>query len=403
MLICGIDIGKYNHEACLIDETGRQLAKTLRFENTTDGAARLLSYIHGCNQEKEATVIGMEATGHYWLSLYCFLFDQGFQVNVINPIQSDAIRNLFLRKTKNDAKDSFLIAETIRIGRFSHTELADEDVLALRQLCRHRMDLVDYIADQKRRIIGVMDRVFPEYQHFFSDMFGKSSKELLAQAVTPEEILSIETDELCAILKKASRGRFGEAKAEEIRAAAKNSFGITIATSAFAMQLRQLLEMIDLLERQLDELDFEIEQYMIKLDTCITSCPGVGNVLGGVILGEIGDVSRFPEPKKLVAFVGVDPSVRQSGEFVGTQNKISKRGSPHLRRAIWLAANVAAFRDPVLSVTIILRTRHGSPPCLVPSCCLSYNERANWPDESFLGLPTSRSQTVSQPLIAAFV
>lgn len=349
MLICGIDIGKNNHEACLVDETGRQLSRTLRFANTTDGAGRLLDYVNGCNQGKQTVVVGMEATGHYWLSLYCFLFDEGFQVNVINPIQSDAVRNLFLRKTKNDAKDSFLIAETIRIGRFSHTELADEDVLALRQLSRHRMDLVDYIADQKRRIIGVMDRVFPEYQGLFSDMFGKSSTEVLSKAVTPEEILAIPTEELSALLKKASRGRFGEAKAEEIRAAAQSSFGITIATSAFAMQLRQLLEMIGLLERQLDELEFEIEQYMVKMDTCITTCPGVGNVLGAVILGEIGDISRFPEAKKLVAFVGVDPSVRQSGQFIGTQNKISKRGSPHLRRAIWLAAVVAAFHDPVLS------------------------------------------------------
>ena len=153
----------------------------------------------------------------------------------------------------------------------------------------------------------------------------------------------------CVLLKKNSRGRFGEAKAEEIRAAAQNSFGITIATSAFAMQLRQLLEMISLLERQLDELVFEIEQCMNKLDTCITTCPGVGKVLGGVILGEIGDISHFSEPKKLVAFVGIDPSVHQSGEFSGTQNKMSKRGSPHLRRAIWLAATVAAFHDPVLS------------------------------------------------------
>lgn len=349
MLICGIDIGKNNHEACLIDETGRQLAKTLRFSNTTDGGSKLLDYFNGCNAAKEVIIVGMEATGHYWLSLYCFLFDHGFQVNVINPLQSDAVRNLFLRKTKNDAKDSFLIAETIRIGRFSNTELADETILSMRQLCRHRMDLVDYIADQKRRIIGVMDRVFPEYQHFFSDMFGKTSTELLSQAVTPEEILAIPTDELSAMLKKTSRGRFGDAKVEEIRAAAKSSFGITIATTAFSLQLRQLLEMIDLLEHQLDELDFEIEQYLIQLDTPITSCPGVGNVLGAVILSEIGDISRFTEPKKLVAFVGVDPSVKQSGEFVGTQNKISKRGSPNLRRAIWMAATVAAFHDPVIS------------------------------------------------------
>lgn len=349
MLICGIDIGKFRHEACIIDETGRQLAKTLSFTNTTDGGEKLLDYFKQHNPDNQVIVVGMEATGHYYLSLYCFLFDRGYQVNVINPIQSDAIRNLFLRKTKNDAKDSFLIAETIRIGRFSSTPLADEDILSMRQLCRHRMDLVDYIADQKRKIIGVMDRVFPEYQHIFSDMFGKTSTELLNKAVTPEELLAIDTGELCELLRKNSRGRFGEAKADELRSAAKRSFGITIGLSAFSMQLRQLLEMIKLLEEQLVELEEEITQYLRKMDTYITTCPGIGDVLGAVILSEIGDVSRFKQPKKLVAFVGVDPSVKQSGEFTGTQNKMSKRGSPHLRRAVFLAASVAAFRDPVLS------------------------------------------------------
>ena len=322
-LICGIDIAKNNHEASVIDSEGRLLPKSFRFSNST--AESLPEYISRCNTEKDVVVIGMEATGHYWLPLYCFLFDAGFQVNVINPIQSDAIRNLFLRKTKNDAKDSFLIAETIRIGRFTNTELADEDILSMRPLCRHRMDLVDYIAEQKRKIIGVMDRVFPEYQNFFSNMFGKTSTELLSKAVTPEELLAIPTEELCKLLRENSRGRFGEAKAEEMRNAAPTSFGITIGMIAFSMQLRQLLEMIELLERQLVELETEIEQYLIKLNTPITTCPGVGNVLGAVILSEIGDILRFSEPKKLVAFVGIDPSVKQSGEFTGTQNKMSKR------------------------------------------------------------------------------
>jgi transposase len=363
MLICGIDIGKNHHEASIIDETGRLLAKSLRFTNTTSGAQKLLDYFVGCNQDNKVIIIGMEATGHYWLSLYCFLFDQGYQVNVINPIQSDAIRNLFLRKTKNDAKDSFLIAETIRIGRFSTTELADEDILSMRQLCRHRMDLVDYIANQKRKIIGVLDRVFPEYQTLFSDMFGKTSIELLNKAVTPEEILEIQTDELVSILKSSSRGRFGLAKAQEIKQLAKTSFGITIGTTALCLQLRQLLEMIELSERQLKELESEIENYLQKLDTCITTCPGVGNILGAVILSEIGDVLRFSEPKKLVAFIGIDPSVKQSGEFIGTHNKMSKRGSPHLRRAIWLAANVAAFRDPVLSAFYQKKRAEGKHHC----------------------------------------
>ncbi|MCL2413544.1 MAG: transposase, partial [Bacteroidales bacterium] len=67
------------------------------------------------------------------------------------------------------------------------------------------------------------------------------------------------------------------------------------------------------------------------------------------VLSEIGDIHRFDIPNKLVAFAGLDVKVTQSGEFVGTKNRISKRGSPYLRRAIWLAAGIAAFNDPILS------------------------------------------------------
>ena len=77
--------------------------------------------------------------------------------------------------------------------------------------------------------------------------------------------------------------------------------------------------------------------------------PGMGPVLAAVVLSEIGDISRFSAPEKLVAFAGIDPSVRQSGNFSGNQNRMSKRGSPYLRHAIWLAAFVAAFNDPVFS------------------------------------------------------
>ena len=117
--------------------------------------------------------------------------------------------------------------------------------------------------------------------------------------------------------------------------------------------------MMKLLETQLLELEEEITQYLRKMDTYVTTCPGIGDVLGAIILSEIGDVSRFPETKKLVAFVGVDPSVKQSDEFVGTQNKMSKRGSPHLRRAFFLAAGVAAFHGPVLSAVLSKETCRG--------------------------------------------
>jgi transposase len=79
--------------------------------------------------------------------------------------------------------------------------------------------------------------------------------------------------------------------------------------------------------------------------------PGIGKTLGAVILGEIGDIAKFDSPKKLVAFAGIDAIVKQSGEFEGTENRMSKRGSPYLRRALFQAALVACVGknpDPVL-------------------------------------------------------
>ncbi|MBQ3434033.1 MAG: transposase [Selenomonadaceae bacterium] len=61
---------------------------------------------------------GMEATGHYWLPLYAHLRQAGQTVHVINPLQSDALRNIFLRQTKNYTQDALIVAEVIRFGRY---------------------------------------------------------------------------------------------------------------------------------------------------------------------------------------------------------------------------------------------------------------------------------------------
>lgn len=349
MFIVGIDVGKNNHEATMIDLKGNIFGKSISFTNSHVGTNKLLQFIKTNNPEEKEVVFGLEATGHYWLSLYSCLINLGFTVHVINPIQSDAFRNLYIRNTKNDSKDSFIIAEIIRFGRFSVTQLASEDILSLRQLTRYRMYIVDQIADLKRKVITVLDQIFPEYSKLFSDVFGQASKELLLNYTSPEEIAALDTDKLIEILSTKSRGMLGAEKAKEIQNAATNSFGIKIAVDAFSFQVKQMIEQIKFTESQLKDLEQNISEYFRSFNSQITTIPGIGPVLGAIILSEIGDIKRFPDSSKLVAFVGIDPSVKQSGAFIGTKNKMSKRGSPYLRRAIWLAATVAAFNDPVLS------------------------------------------------------
>ena len=114
-----------------------------------------------------------------------------------------------------------------------------------------------------------------------------------------------------------------------------------------SLQLKLIIEQICFIEEQIASVELEIDQLMSKLGTNIKTIPGVGSVIGAVILGEIGDIERFDNPSKLVAYAGLDASVSQSGEYEASSGKLSKRGSPYLRKALYMAAQRAEFCDPV--------------------------------------------------------
>ena len=351
MLFVGIDIGKNNHVASMMDEYGKVVFKAFSFSNTTDGGNALLSKLSSYSSNPSDFEIGMEATGHYWLSIYSFLFEKGFLLHVINPIQTDGWRKgTEIRKRKNDIIDSVLIADLIRYGQFVQTRLADEDLFSLRTLTRFRTYLVESISDLKRKVVCVLDQIFPEYQSIFSDIFGKTSKEILLQFSSPIDFETISSQSLAELLAQLSRQKVGAAKAEQLKAAASSSFGITFAKNSFTFQLKALIEQISFIENQVKETESEISNIMRKLDSPITTITGIGNVTGAAIISEIGDISKFDNPRKLVAFAGLDATVTHSGEFEATHNVMSKRGSPYLRKAIFQAALIASFHDPVLSV-----------------------------------------------------
>ena len=351
MLFVGIDIGKNNHVASMMDEYGKVVFKAFSFSNTTDGGNALFSKLSSYSSNPSDFEIGMEATGHYWLSIYSFLFEKGFLLHVINPIQTDGWRKgTEIRKRKNDTIDSVLIADLIRYGQFVQTRLADEDLFSLRTLTRFRTYLVESISDLKRKVVCVLDQIFPEYQSIFSDIFGKTSKELLLQFSSPIDFETISSESLAELLAQLSRQKIGAAKAEQLKAAASSSFGITFAKNSFTFQLKALIEQISFIENQVKETESKISNIMRKLDSPITTITGIGNVTGAAIISEIGDISKFDNPRKLVAFAGLDATVTQSGEFEASHNVMSKRGSPYLRKAIFQAALIASFHDPVLSV-----------------------------------------------------
>lgn len=359
MIIIGIDIGKNKHEATLIDEKGNIIGKSIKFENSTAGFNKLISNINNYNISNDKFVFSMEATGHYWLALFSKLVESDYNVQVINPIQTDACRKFYIRETKNDSKDSFLIAQVTRFNGYSKTTLPDEVMISLKELTRFRTFLVDDISDYKRKATVVLDKIFPEYTQIFSDTFGKTSKEILTKYPLPKDILNEDLESLAKVLSTSSKGRLGYSKAEQLQNLAKESFGIKFATEALVMEIKSILSTIEHLQNQVSKLDEKIAVLLRSLGTTIETIPGIGPILGAIIVSEIGDINRFSHASKLVAYAGIDPTVKQSGEFNATKNRMSKRGTPYLRRALWTASIVAAFNDPNLHEYYLKKKNEG--------------------------------------------
>ena len=348
MYIVGIDIGKNHHEASIVSPEGKQIGRSLRFATTHKGADSLMSFIFK-NIGNSPCVFGMEATGHYWYPIYSFLKAKGYTICVINPIQSDSLRKMYIRQTKNDSIDSFFIAEVIRFGQFGTTSMADENILAMRQLCRYRDSVISSRTEIKLRIGTIMEQIFPEYEKQFSSLWMSTSMGILEKYLTPENIENAPIDELFEIIKDKSHNRLTRTKAISIKEAAADTFGIKIAQDAFSFQLKQLIDRMNFLDKQIEALDIEIMKYYEQFDCYLHTIPGIGMIATATILAEIGDIHRFKSSSALVAFAGIDPTVRQSGEFSSTHNHMSKRGSPYLRHAIFLAATTCSFHNSPLN------------------------------------------------------
>ena len=348
MYIIGIDIGKNHHEASIVSPEGKQIGRSLRFATTHKGADSLMRFIFK-NIGNSPCVFGMEATGHYWYPIYSFLKAKRYTIYVINLIQSDSLRKMYIRQTKNDSIDSFLIAEVIRFGQFGTTSMADENILAMRQLCRYRDSVISSRTEIKLRIGTIMEQIFPEYEKQFSSLWVSTSMGILEKYLTPENIENTPIDELFEIIKDKSHNRLTKAKAISIKEAAADTFGIKIAQDAFSFQLKQLIDRMNFLDKQIEALDIEIMKYYEQFDCYLHTIPGIGIIGAATILAEIGDISRFKNSSALVAFAGIDPTVRQSGEFNSTHNHMSKRGSPYLRHAIFLAATTCSFHNSPLN------------------------------------------------------
>ncbi len=340
MVYIGIDIAKFKHFASVVSLDGKVIVKPFPFENSRQGFMRLIEEI----ENFQDCLIGLESTGHYAENLIQFLYERNYSIAVINPIQTDSLRDSNIRKTKTDKIDTMLIVQCLMLKKYSLVSSKNIDMIKLRRLSRFRLEMVQQQTRIKTQLTACLDIVFPELARFFKgNLHLKVTYALLEKYSSAKAIRSARIDSLTNLLYSNSHGRYNQEKTLELKNLAKESVGLD--NPAIELQIQCLIKQLHLYQKQIQDIDISIMTLMEIIKSPILTMPGVGYILGAMIISEIDDIKRFSNPSKLLAFAGLDPVVKQSGNFQSDSLKISKRGSTYLRYAIYRVAFLIIYNN----------------------------------------------------------
>jgi len=342
--VIGLDVAKGESKGQVFLDKGIPHGKSFDVGHTREGFEQFHELLRAVEEVADArpTVI-FESTGHYHSPITHFLEEQDYVFILVNPLVAHQAKKSSLRKVKTDAIDAYRLCELYYKEHFEPHKRRGAQLLNLRSLTRQYESVTDLCIQTKLQFQAILDQVFPEFRGVFGDLYSKVSLHILLEFPTAESVLSVTEAALAdrvAELCPSRSSLWAENRAQKIReAAVRNPFQRALLQShlfsldMYIQMVLQYQEHLSVLQKQIDALAMEIEEYKI-----IQSIPGIGGKIAATIISEIGEIERFNHPTKLVAFAGVDPSVFSSGKFTATINRISKRGSSTLRHSLFVAA-----------------------------------------------------------------
>ena len=345
MVYVGIDVAKDKHDCSIMDSDGVELCSVFTISNDRDGYDDLFKTITDYEKDTSKIKVGLESTGHYSYNILCALSDRGYLTYVLNPLHTSFYRKAqSLRLTKTDRVDARTIAHMLMsehtLNCYQGASLYDD----LKSLTRYRYDMVQRRSKMKTSVSRLINILFPELGKMFSTIHSSTIYALLCEMPGASYIAGSDIDKIKTILTEASKGYYGESKAVSIHDKAVTSVGIV--AQAKSLELKHTIKQIEYISIDINETDKAINTIMKKIDSPITTIPGIKNCLGAMIIAETGDFSRFENADKLLAYAGLSPSTYQSGQLISSRSHMEKRGSKYLRYAIFDATRHVCAYSP---------------------------------------------------------
>lgn len=342
MISVGVDVSKGKSTVCILKPYGEIVCSPFEVkhvEKELEDLAGLLNKLDG-----EIRVV-MEATGVYHLPILTFLQEKGYFVSVINPYSMKKYaKDNSLRGAKTDRLDSIMIANYgidrwFKLQKYEGDENTYAELKLLGRRYRYYMELH---VKSLQELTHILDYVMPGIKAMFNSWDEASNKDKLSDFVERywhyDLITSMSREEFTEdylAWAKEKKYHQSSAKAEAVYELASDGIPtLSSDTPSTKMLVQEAIAVLRAVDSSLFRIISRMQELAKTLPeySTVRSMGGVGNVLAPRLIAEIGDVRRLHNAKALIAWAGIDPPPYESGQFVGSQRRITKRGSSTLRK-----------------------------------------------------------------------
>ena len=334
----GIDVSMGKSTIAIISTDGEVISEPFEIEHIKSGFNLILEKIK--NIPKDNVKFVMESTGNYCKSILKIIIDNGYFVTVENPLTIKKYCDINIRKVKTDKKDALKIAcyGSERWHKLIEYTPSDEIYSELRFLSRQYDEQMTLKVMKKIHLSGLIEVTFPGLKKIFNgDSVYMLMLDVYKKYYHPSLVLSKSKSSFIKDVEKISKKtghRVGTRVAEEMYSLASECIpsspfneSTQLAVSNCVLLLQNLEEITNNIIAKMDKLAKNLPEFEI-----VSNMSGVGNKIRSRLIAEIGDVRRFKNSNCLIAYAGIDVPPFQSGQFIATNRRITKRGNKHLRK-----------------------------------------------------------------------
>lgn len=351
-IVVGIDLASSGHVVVILSAQGQRLTR-FKVPHSLEGLQELvrLSAPENYGHVDAKAMFAFEATGHLWPSVAHFLCRHELEYRIVNPLATFRVREARqMSKEKSDLTDAEQIADLLRTGMVTKTQLESQPYVEIRRTWSEYDRMKRERAKLKTLVKHQLYGLFPEILTVWKDIFTSGALAVLRLGLTPRQIASLSPGKLYKEARQASRGRrLWRFKILQVHRWAQKTVSAPHGSEAMALEIKRIVERVDLLSDQIETASQDLEKLLEQFEEAryLSTMPGIHLATVAGLIAQIGDIRKYRHGRQLIKLAGINPGRRQTGNRAG-KTAMTRRGRADLRSMVYMATVSSIQHNPRL-------------------------------------------------------